>query len=285
MGELTTGRPLGIEGLAYDLCFGLATASCTPFVVKRLSSHLQLLRQQLIDEVRSGDAFGFGVETRDQAVAQHGFGDKGYIFKRRGKATAEHGTRFGAQDQTLRRARPCAPAEHGGDRGVCVPVGLGAGFADEAYRVLYDVIGDRHFADEVLEVANLIRIEHGVDGVGLRAGGGFDNGAFLFFGGIVDPQVENEPVELGFGQGIRAFLFNGILRCQNKKRFFEAKGPAAGRDFVFLHSLQQSGLRFGWGAVDFVCQDDVGKQRAFDKAKCFVARGVIFFEDFGARDV
>lgn len=80
MGGLTTGRPLGTAGRAYDLCFGLAIASCTSLGVKRLSSHLQLLLQQLIDEVRGGDAFGFGVETRDQAVAQHGFGDGGYVF-------------------------------------------------------------------------------------------------------------------------------------------------------------------------------------------------------------
>ena len=80
MGGLTTGRPLGTAGRAYDLCFGLAIASCNSLVAKLPSSHLQLLLQQLIDEVRGGDAFGFGVETRDQAVAQHGFGDKGYVF-------------------------------------------------------------------------------------------------------------------------------------------------------------------------------------------------------------
>ena len=41
----------------------------------------------------------------------------------------------------------------------------------------------------------------------------------------------------------------------------------ADRDLVFLHGLEQGGLGFGRGAVDFVGQHDVGKDRPADKAE------------------
>ena len=90
-----------------------------------------------------GDAFGFGVEIRDEAMAQYGFGDKRYVVYRRCVASAEHSARFGAEDEALGGARSSAPSEHVADG--CVSI-LRAGFADEIYRVIYDVIGYWNFA-------------------------------------------------------------------------------------------------------------------------------------------
>ena len=55
--------------------------------------------------------------------------------------------------------------------------------------------------------------------------------------GVVDADVEHEAVELSFGQGIGALLFNRVLRRQDKKWQIECIGPATRRDLVFLHRL------------------------------------------------
>jgi hypothetical protein len=52
---------------------------------------------------------------------------------------------------------------------------------------------------------------------------------------ITDFDVEHEPVELRFGKRIGAFLFDGVLGRQDKKRQVQRKSCAAGSDFVFLH--------------------------------------------------
>ena len=45
------------------------------------------------------------------------------------------------------------------------------------------------------------------------------------------------------------------------------------------------GLRFGWCAVDLIGQDDVGKNRPFQKAALALARVAVLLYDFGAGDV
>ena len=54
---------------------------------------------------------------------------------------------------------------------------------------------------------------------------------------------------------------------------------------MFLHRLQQRGLRFRRGAVDFVRQDDVGKKRPFDEYESAAARLIGFLQNIGAGDV
>ena len=61
-------------------------------------------------------------------------------------------------------------------------------------------------------------------------------------------------------------------------------GLAAGGDGVLLHRLQERGLGFGWGAVDLVGEDDMGEERALNKAEGLATVGV-FFEDVGAGDI
>ena len=48
---------------------------------------------------------------------------------------------------------------------------------------------------------------------------------------------------------------------------------------------KQGALGFGRSAVDFVGQDHVAEERAFDEAEDALAGGVVFFEDVGAGDV
>ena len=109
------------------------------------------------------------------------------------------------------------------------------------------------------------------------AGGGADDVLFLAVARIVDPQLKDKAVELGFGQGIGPLLLDGILRGEHEERLAERHGLAGRGDRVFLHGLEQGRLGLGGGAVDFVGEDDVGKQRPADEAKCLAAGVDVFF--------
>ena len=102
---------------------------------------------------------------------------------------------------------------------------------------------------------------------------------------VINADVEHETVELRFGERISPFLFNRILRGQNKKGQIEIIGPSPSRDPVFLHGLQQGRLRFRWSAVDFVGQHNIGKDRTLQKPIVAMPCLLVFFQDIGARDV
>ena len=55
-------------------------------------------------------------------------------------------------------------------------------------------------------------------------------------------------------------------------------------DFAFLHRLQQSGLRLGRRAVDFVGQQNVGEDRPLDETE-FSPPAFTLFQNVGAGDV
>ena len=78
---------------------------------------------------------------------------------------------------------------------------------------------------------------------------------------MVDDDVEHEAVELRFGQRIRAFELDRVLRREDEERLVELVGASLDRDAVLLHRLEQRGLRLRRRAVDLVGQDDVGEDR------------------------
>ena len=102
--------------------------------------------------------------------------------------------------------------------------------------------------------------------------------------GIIDLDVEHEAVELGFGKRIGAFLLDRVLRGDDEERVGQLVGFLADRNLAFLHRLQQGGLRFRRGAVDFVGQHDVGEDRPLDEAKLAAAL-LVLVEDRRAGDV
>ena len=100
-----------------------------------------------------------------------------------------------------------------------------------------------------------------------------DNLHFVVKIRIANLDVQHEAVELRFGQGIGAFLLDGVLRRQNKERQIQRVGRAAGGDLVLLHRLQQGRLCLGRRAIDFVSQQDIREDRAFEKLKLSSSRG------------
>ncbi len=97
-------------------------------------------------------------------------------------------------------------------------------------------------------------------------------------------QLEEEPVELGFRQWIGSFLFDWVLRRHDKERLLKPVDGTAHGDAVLLHGFQQSGLRLRRGSVDFVGQNNLGKQRTGLEAEDALAVNP-FTDDVGADDV
>ena len=52
----------------------------------------------------------------------------------------------------------------------------------------------------------------------VRARDLLDDRQFLVGRRVIDDDVEHEPVELGLGQRVRAFLLDGVLRRQDEER-------------------------------------------------------------------
>jgi hypothetical protein len=83
------------------------------------------------------------------------------------------------------------------------------------------------------------------------------------------------------GEGIGAFLFDGVLCRHHKERAGESKGFVPDRHLPLLHGFEQGGLDFGGSAVDLVCKDDIRKDRSFfDRKSTF-----LLFVDLCSKDI
>ena len=76
---------------------------------------------------------------------------------------------------------------------------------------------------------------------------------------IAETGAEEEPVELGLGQRIRAFVLDRVLRRQHEKGSLERPGNTVRRHLSLLHRLEQRRLRFRRGAVDLVGEQQMGE--------------------------
>ena len=145
--------------------------------------------------------------------------------------------------------------------------------------------GDGHHADQFLEAENLRRVG---DGRGLRdrGFGGEVDDLQLFIGGeVIEHGVEEEAIELGFGQRVSAFEFDGVLRGEHEERLGQTVARAAHGAGMLLHGFEQCGLRLGRRAIDLIGEQDVGEDGALDEGPGAAAAGGIFFDDVGAGDV
>ncbi len=74
---------------------------------------------------------------------------------------------------------------------------------------------------------------------------------------IIDLDLEQEPVQLGFGQGVGALLLDGILGRDDHEVRAKRMGVAVDGDTSFLHGLQEGRLGFRGCPVYLVGQKDV----------------------------
>ena len=87
-----------------------------------------------------------------------------------------------------------------------------------------------------------------------------------------DVDLEHEAVELRFGQRIRAFELDRILRRQHEERRRQRPRLAERRHAPFLHRFEQRRLGLRRGAVDLVGQQQVGEDRAGVEHELLAAR-------------
>src|SRR5215213_2769457 len=81
--------------------------------------------------------------------------------------------------------------------------------------------------------------------------------ALVILARIAQHYLELETIELRFGQWIRAFVFDRVLRRENGENGRQRVRIAVDRDLSLFHRLQQSGLSLWWRAIDLVRQQYV----------------------------
>jgi hypothetical protein len=75
-------------------------------------------------------------------------------------------------------------------------------------------------------------------------------------------ELQQEAVELRFGQRVGALHLERVLRREHAERLLEHVRGAGDRDRALLHRLEQRALRLGRRAVDLVRQHDVREHRS-----------------------
>ncbi len=106
---------------------------------------------------------------------------------------------------------------------------------------------------------NRLSIHNGLRGRRRFARHHLNDAAFIGACGVGDDDLEHEAIQLGFRQGVSAFLFDGVHRGQHHKRLWQAVGGIAQGDLPLLHTFQQGRLDFGRRAVDLIGQQQVGE--------------------------
>ena len=116
---------------------------------------------------------------------------------------------------------------------------------------------------------------------GILAQGPPSQRQFLIFFRRVHPDLEHEPVFLGFRKWVCAFVFNRVLRCKNSKVRVQIMCRPVDRDHPFLHGLKQRGLGLGRRPVNLVRQQKRGKNRPLDQGK----PAILQIKDMRARNI
>ena len=111
-----------------------------------------------------------------------------------------------------------------------------------------------------MQVEHLLRGGHGLELRDRFAPALVDQDlAFDFQRDMSQRETDPEAVELGFGEGIGAVVFQRVLRGDAEERRGEGPGLAIDGDLSLGHCLEQSRLGAGRGAVDFVGDQHIGE--------------------------
>ena len=81
-------------------------------------------------------------------------------------------------------------------------------------------------------------------------------------------------LNLGLGEGIGAFLLDGVLRGHYQEGLGQMIGLVAQGDLALLHGFQQCRLHLGGGSVDLVGKDEIGEDGALVNLELLFLLGV-----------
>src|SRR5437868_2844078 len=82
---------------------------------------------------------------------------------------------------------------------------------------------------------------------------------FVFFGWIVNENLELETIELRLRQWISSFVFDRVFRRQHCEDRRQGICFAVNRYLALFHRLEECGLRFWWRAIYFVGKKNIGE--------------------------
>ena len=217
-------------------------------------------------------------------MAQHGIGQRPDVFDSHVVAAPEDGAHLAAEQQVLRGAQPGSPPDPVLDKVERFGI-AGPGTPHQIDGKLGHVVRHVDLLDQPLEGQDVLAREHRIEVRLVVRGRLHRHGQLIFSREIVDDDVEHEAVELGLGQGVGAFEFDGVLGSHDEERLFQLKEIAAGGHLIFLHRFEQRRLRLRRGAVDLVGEHHICKDRPLYELKGTLAGLVVFLDDFGAGDV
>ena len=63
--------------------------------------------------------------------------------------------------------------------------------------------------------------------------------------GVADDELEQEAVELGFGERVGAFVLDGVLGGEDEEGVGQVDGLVADGDLTLLHGFEQGALDLG----------------------------------------
>ena len=100
---------------------------------------------------------------------------------------------------------------------------------------------------------------------------------------IADGCFDEETVHLRLRQFVGAELLDGVLSGDDHERLRYRMGFAVDGDFLLFHDLEQCGLRFWRGSVDFVGEHDGCENRTFAVFEFAVLLVVVGYADHVGR--
>src|SRR5580700_6606015 len=173
------------------------------------------LEQAVQDLVRI-DAIRLRVEVQQDAMPEHGDGQRSDVVVGDVITAARQGAGLGSQYDELRGANAGAVVDVLLDE-VGRQAAVMARGANQIDDVASQGFGDGDHAHKLLEIENLLGIGYGVDMGDARGRGKVHNFYFVFGAQVIENGIEEKAVELRFGQRVGAFELDGVLRGQDEK--------------------------------------------------------------------
>ena len=259
---------------------GAGSATTTPASIGPSSPER---RRNLLDDPSHGDPFGAAGKADRHAVAQHRRRQRQNIVDRRTEAAVDQRPGAAGEHQGLAGARPRSP----GDKARAHPRRRGCRAAPERT--------SERIASTTLSPTGMRRTRRcaAISSATFIAGRGRSSAMpgrrdqhlpLRLAVGIIDVDLQQEAVELRFGQRIGAFLLQRVLGRQHMKRPRQRMVLAGDRDAALLHRLQQRRLRARARPVDLVGHQQLTEHRARDEAERSPP-GLAFLEDLGAENI
>ena len=239
-------------------------------------------RLQLPDHIRNGAAFGAGGERQRHAVLEHRLGQIEHVVDRGRQTAVEQCARANrAASATGWRAGP-------GPQAISLPASppSSPGRAERTSERIASTTESPTGRRRTSRCA-AIRVSAFMAALAKRLfrAGGLEQDAPLGVAiRIIDVDLHQKAIELGFRQRVGAFLLQRILRRQHMKRFRQIVARAGNRDVLFLHCLQQRGLGARAGAIDFVGHQQLGEYRSGDETERPLP-GTALVQHLGAQNI